>query len=159
MATRPKKAHMQRAIELALEGVRTDRGGPFGALVVQAGVIVGEGSNSVTSSNDPTAHAEIVAIRAACQKLGTFSLAGATLYASCEPCPMCLAAIHWARIEQVFFACDRHDAARAGFDDAALYEEFERPPPVRKLALTAWMRDEGLEAFRAWLAKADRKPY
>ena len=150
---------MQRAIELALDGVRTGRGGPFGALVVQGGVIVGEGSNLVTSSNDPTAHAEIIAIRAACQQLGTFSLAGATLYTSCEPCPMCLAAIHWARIEQVFHSCDRQDAARAGFDDAALYEEFEHPPSARKLALTAYLRDEGLEAFRVWLAKPDRKPY
>lgn len=150
---------MQRAIELALQGVRLGQGGPFGALVVLDGEVVGEGSNLVTSTNDPTAHAEVVAIRAACARLQTFSLERATLYASCEPCPMCLAALHWARIERVYFACNRSDAARAGFDDALLYEEFERPASARKLAAAEFLREEGLEAFRAWLAKEDRRPY
>ena len=114
---------MRRAIELAVEGMRANQGGPFGAVVVRDGVIVGEGFNRVLGTNDPTAHAEIQAIRAASSKLGTFELRGCELYTSCEPCPMCLAAAYWARVERVHYACERSDAARAGFDDSFLYDE------------------------------------
>jgi tRNA(Arg) A34 adenosine deaminase TadA len=150
---------MQRAIDLALEGVRKNEGGPFGAVITREGEILASGANRVTSANDPTAHAEIVAIRAACAKLGSFRLDGCELFASCEPCPMCLAAAHWARMSRVHYACTRDDAARAGFDDARLYEELARPRAERKLPLEPLMRDEGLATFRAWLDKADRKPY
>lgn len=150
---------MQEAIRLALAGVEAGRGGPFGALVVKDGQIVASGCNQVTSLNDPTAHAEIVAIRAACQSLGTFSLAGCELYATCEPCPMCLAAAYWARVERVIYACDRADAARAGFDDAHFYEELERPIPERKLALVQLGRTDALAVFQAWLDKPDRVKY
>jgi guanine deaminase len=155
----PDPKLMRRAIELALDGVAAGRGGPFGAVVAKDGEIVGAGSNEVLLSNDPTAHAEIVAIRAACARLGTFSLEGCELYSSCEPCPMCLTAAYWARIERVVHACGRSDAARAGFDDAFLYAELEQAPAQRKLALVPLLRDEGLRAFEAWLAKPDRLPY
>ncbi|MBL8860588.1 MAG: nucleoside deaminase [Planctomycetes bacterium] len=151
--------HMRAAARLALRGVKSNQGGPFGAVIVRGDVVVGRGFNRVLGTHDPTAHAEIVAIRQACRKLGTFSLAGCTLYASSEPCPMCLAAIHWARIERVWFACDRQDAARAGFDDAFLYEEFERAPRDRRLPVAQVFREEGLAAFQAWLAKPDRVTY
>lgn len=150
---------MQQAIDLALEGVRTDQGGPFGAVIVRDGVVVAAGCNRVTSTNDPTAHAEIVAIRAACAKLSSYELAGCELFTSCEPCPMCLAAIHWARIARVHYACNRDDAARAGFDDALLYAEMKRPGALGRVTLEPWMREEGLAAFRAWLEKSNRKPY
>lgn len=149
---------MQRAIDLAAASARGG-GGPFGALVVRGGEVVASGTNQVTSANDPTAHAEIVAIRAACAKLGTFSLAGCEVYASCEPCPMCLAALYWARVDRVVHACTRTDAARAGFDDQFLYDELERPPARRKLALIPFLRDEGLAAFEAWIANAGRVHY
>jgi len=150
---------MQQAIDLAVEGVRAGYGGPFGALIVRDGAVIAGGCNRVTSTNDPTAHAEVVAIREACTKLATYELQGCELFASCEPCPMCFAAIHWARISRVYFACDRHDAARAGFDDAFLYEELARPPTERRIALEPLMREQGLAAFRAWLEKSDRLPY
>jgi tRNA(Arg) A34 adenosine deaminase TadA len=150
---------MQRAIDLALEGVRTNEGGPFGAVLVREGRVVGAGCNRVTSTNDPTAHAEIVAIRAACASLATFALADCELFATCEPCPMCWAAIHWARIPRVYFACRRDDAATAGFDDAALYAELLHPQAAPRVAFTPLMRDQGLAVFRAWLDKADRKAY
>jgi guanine deaminase len=150
---------MQRAIALAIEGVRENRGGPFGAVVVKDGVSVAEGANQVTSALDPTAHAEIVAIRAACAKLATFSLAGSEVYASTEPCPMCLAALYWARVDRVYYATTRADAARAGFDDEFLYAELERPPAERRLALVPLLREEGLAAFEAWIAMPDRTPY
>lgn len=159
MSSRPKKTLMQEAIRLALAGVEAGRGGPFGALIVKDGQIVASGTNQVTSLNDPTAHAEIVAIRAACQSLGTFSLAGCELYATCEPCPMCLAAAYWARVERVIYACDRADAARAGFDDALFYEELERPIAERKLALVQLGRTDALAVFQAWLDKPDRIKY
>jgi tRNA(Arg) A34 adenosine deaminase TadA len=150
---------MQEAIRLALEGVQAGRGGPFGALVVKDGEIVARGCNEVTSTNDPTAHAEIVAIRAACKQLGTFSLAGCELYATCEPCPMCLAAAYWARVERIVYACDRSDAARAGFDDAHFYEELGRAVPERKLALVQLGRTEALAVFQAWLDNPERVRY
>ncbi|MBI5363921.1 MAG: nucleoside deaminase [Planctomycetes bacterium] len=150
---------MQQAIELALEGVRGNQGGPFGALVVKDGVVVGRGVNRVTSTLDPTAHAEVVAIREACQASKSFTLAGCELYTTCEPCPMCLAAAYWARVERVVYACDRADAARAGFDDDVFYHEFEKPPAERKLALVQLARSEALAVFQAWLDKPDRVPY
>jgi len=150
---------MRQATRLAERGVATNQGGPFGALIVRDGAVVGRGFNRVIGTNDPTAHAEVVAIRQACRKLRTFSLAGCEIYASCEPCPMCLAAIHWARLDRVWYACDRHDAARAGFDDAFLYDEFERAPTDRRLPVVQAFRDEGLTAFETWLAKGDRQPY
>ena len=125
---------MRRAIELAQTGINMGAGGPFGAVIVNgAGEIVGEGYNQVTSTNDPTAHAEVVAIRNACAKLESFQLDGCTLYASCEPCPMCLGAIYWARPRQIFFACTHADAANVGFDDSFIYEEIERPIETRKI--------------------------
>lgn len=150
---------MRQAIAIARDGVVTNLGGPFGALVARGGEVIATGANQVTSANDPTAHAEIVAIRAACARLATFSLEGCEVYASCEPCPMCLAALYWARVERVFYACDRSDAARAGFDDAFLYEELQRGTGERKLALVPCLRDEGLAAFEAWSAKPDRRQY
>ena len=150
---------MRRAIELALEGVRTNQGGPFGAVIVKAGEIVGEGFNRVLGSHDPTAHAEITAIRAACAKLGTFVLAGCELYTSCEPCPMCLSAAYWAHVDRVHYACERSDAARAGFDDSMLYDEVAKAPGQRKLPLVQSMRDEALVTFQTWLDKPDRISY
>lgn len=150
---------MQQAVKLALEGVRAGEGGPFAALVVRDGKVVASGVNQVTSRNDPTAHAEIVAIRAACAAMQSFSLAGCELYTTCEPCPMCLAAAYWARVDRIVYACDRADAARAGFDDALFYDELEKPIAERKLALVQLARDEALPVFQAWLDKADRKPY
>jgi tRNA(Arg) A34 adenosine deaminase TadA len=152
-------ARMREAIALALEGVRSGAGGPFGALVVRDGRVLGRGCNRVTSANDPTAHAEIVALRAACAAAGSFALPGAELYTSCEPCPMCLGAIWWARIACVFYAGTRADAAAAGFDDAALYEEVARPLPARTLPLLPLLRDEARAAFVAWGGKADRVRY
>ena len=150
---------MQQAVKLALEGVRAGEGGPFAALIVRDGKVVASGCNQVTSRNDPTAHAEIVAIRAACAAMQSFSLAGCELYTTCEPCPMCLAAAYWARVDRVVYACDRADAARAGFDDALFYEELEKPIAERKLALVQLAREDALPVFQAWLDKSDRRPY
>ncbi len=150
---------MRRAIALAIEGVRTNQGGPFGAVVVKDGVIVGEGFNRVLGTNDPTAHAEVTAIRAACAKLGNFELRDCDLYTSCEPCPMCLAAAYWARLARVYFACDRADAARAGFDDSMLYDEIRKAPAERMLPLVQTLRDEALATFQAWIDKPDRTGY
>ncbi len=152
-------ARMREAIALALEGVRSGAGGPFGALVVRDGGVLGRGCNRVTSANDPTAHAEIVAIRQACAAAGSFALGGSELYTSCEPCPMCLGAIWWARIARVFHAGTRADAAAAGFDDAALYEEVARPLAARALPLLPLLREEAQAAFAAWMGKADRVRY
>ena len=160
--TRPDKvsaAHMARAIEIALEGVRSNQGGPFGAVVVKGGTIIGEGCNSVLATNDPTAHAEIVAIRAASAHLGSFQLRGCELWTTCEPCPMCLAAAYWARIDKVHYACASADAARAGFDDRVVYEELARAHGERTLPMAQIMRDEALGTFQAWLDKADRIAY
>jgi len=152
-------ALMRQAIALALDAVRSGAGGPFGALVVRDGRVLGRGSNRVTSANDPTAHAEVVAIREACAATASFSLQGAELYTSCEPCPMCLGAIWWARLARVHFAGTRADAAAAGFDDAALYDEVARPLAARTLPLLPLLRDEAQAAFAAWRAKADRVRY
>jgi len=150
---------LRRAIRLSITGMQSGAGGPFGAVVVKDGRVVGEGFNRVTSTNDPTAHAEIVAIRAACRRLDTFSLAGCDLYASCEPCPMCLAAIYWARIERLFYAATRVDAARAGFDDAHIHDELARPPAARQIAAANDLRPEALVAFEGWLKLEDRLEY
>ena len=150
---------MRRAIELAQTGVDRNAGGPFGAVVVKNGEIVGEGCNRVTSTNDPTAHAEVVAIRNACQKLGSFQLDGCTIYTSCEPCPMCLGAIYWARPARVFYACTREDAARVVFDDQFIYEEIEKNFEDRQMKLVNLMRDEGLRVFKNWTDKADKIEY
>ena len=159
MTTPPDAAHMRRAIQVALRGVRKNEGGPFGAVIVRGDEVVSEGSNQVVGRNDPTAHAEIVAMRRACKRLATFRLSGCDLYTTCEPCPMCLFAAYWARLDRVFYACERADAARAGFDDAFLYDELERDPTARKLPLLPFLRDEALVTFQAWLAKPDRTPY
>jgi guanine deaminase len=150
---------MARAIELAIENARSGRGGPFAAIVVKDGRIMGEGTNCVTASNDPTAHAEVVAIRAACSAIGTFQLEGCDLYTTCEPCPMCLGAIYWARPARVYFAATAADAAEAGFDDAFIYEQLALPLAERKIPFLEMMREESLECFRAWTEKANRIEY
>ena len=150
---------MAEAIRLSLEKMRQGQGGPFGAVIVKEGEIIARGSNLVTSTNDPTAHAEIVAIREACRRLGTFTLAGCELFTSCEPCPMCLGAIYWARMERVFYAATRHDAAEAGFDDEFLYREMAAAPAGRKLPLEPLLREPARAAFAEWMAKADKIRY
>ena len=150
---------MREAIRLADEGMRGGRGGPFGCVVVRHGEIVGRGSNRVTSANDPTAHAEITAIREACAKLQTFQLADCELYTSCEPCPMCLAAIYWARIPTVFYGNTRQDAAAIGFDDDFIYQQVPLPPAQRAIAMTPLLHDEARATFRAWAAKTDKVRY
>ncbi|HJW09136.1 MAG TPA: nucleoside deaminase [Holophagaceae bacterium] len=150
---------MGRAIALSKAHMEAGDGGPFGAVIVKDGVIVGEGWNRVTSSHDPTAHAEVVAIRAACQRLATFELRGCEIFTSCEPCPMCLAAVYWARLDRIWYANDRADAAAIQFDDAWLYREVALPLGVRSLPATQLMREEALAVFRAWEQKADKVPY
>jgi guanine deaminase len=152
-------AFMSRAVELAIENVRSGNGGPFGAVVVKDGKIIADGANSVTSTNDPTAHAEIVAIRKACEKLGLFELRDCEIYTSCEPCPMCLGAIYWARPARVYFGCTAADAAKAGFDDSLIYQEIPQPHSERKIPMLPLMRDEALEAFRAWERQPSKLPY
>jgi guanine deaminase len=149
---------MQRAIALALENVRAG-GGPFGAIVVKDGKVLGEAANRVTSTNDPTAHAEMMAIREACKKLGNFHLRGCEMYSSCEPCPMCLGAIYWARLDRVYFASTAADAAKAGFDDSFIYQEIQKPDAQRKIPMIQLMREESLAAFRAWEQKPDKISY
>lgn len=155
----PDRKFMRRAIELAQKGVDSNDGGPFGSVVVKDGQIIGEGWNQVTSANDPTAHAEIVAIRDACRNLGSFQLDGCIVYTSCEPCPMCLGAIYWARPAGIFYAGTREDAAAVGFDDGMIYEEIEKPPEERRLEMVSLMRDEALEVFESWAEKPDKTEY
>lgn len=157
--TEQDEQFMRRAIALAQEGIDAGAGGPFGAVVVLDGEIVGEGFNQVTSTNDPTAHAEIVAIRNACQKLDSFQLDGCVLYTSCEPCPMCLGAIYWARPTRVFYAATREDAAQVGFDDQFIYEEIEKNLEHRQMKLINLLRDEGLTVFENWENKLDKTKY
>ena len=149
---------MARAIELSIQNVHAG-GGPFGAVIVRKGAIVAEGTNRVTATNDPTAHAEIVAIRAACRKLRTFDLKDCEIFASCEPCPMCLGAIYWARLARVYFAALASDASSAGFDDSFIYREMGQAHADRKIPMIPMMREQALEGFRAWAAKPDRVPY
>jgi guanine deaminase len=150
---------MQEAIRLAMEGVASGRGGPFGAVVVKEGRIVGSGCNEVTSKNDPTAHAEIVAIREAAKSLGAFHLTGCELYTTCQPCPMCLAAIYWARIDRYYFGCTAEDAAAIEFADALIHHELGLAPEKRTIPAIPLMRSESLAAFEAWKAKVDRVGY
>ena len=159
MSATPNPEFLRRAIALATENVLTARGGPFGAVIVRDGKIVGEGANSVTATNDATAHAEVVAIRAACTALATFTLAGCELYTSCEPCPMCLSASHWARLDRVYYASSAEDAAKAGFDDAFLYAEFRKPQSERTMPETQLLRDEAWTSFAAWLASPSKIEY
>jgi guanine deaminase len=141
---------MERAIVLSLENVRLGLGGPFAALVVRDGSILAAGTNQVTSAQDPTAHAEIVAVRAACQALRNFQLNGCELYTTCEPCPMCMGAIYWARLSKVYYASTREDAAQIGFDDSFIYDQLVLPLNARKIAMIPLMREQALEAFREW---------
>jgi guanine deaminase len=150
---------MNRAIDLAVENVRSGRGGPFASVIVKHGEIVGEGTNLVTSTNDPTAHAEVVAIRAACASLGTFQLDGCDLYTTCEPCPMCMGAIYWARPARVFYGATAVDAADAGFSDAFIYEQINVPHARRQIPFVPLMREASLACFEAWRAKTDRVDY
>lgn len=150
---------MSRAIALSLENVQQGKGGPFGAVVVKEGQIIGEGANCVTATNDPTAHAEIVAIREACRKLKSFELPDCEIYTSCEPCPMCLGAIYWARPARVYFANSAEEAAKAGFDDAFIYEEIKRPFGERKIPMIRMAQDGALAAFRAWQQQENKIRY
>jgi len=150
---------MREAIALSLEKMEAGEGGPFGALIVKDGNVIGQGWNRVTSANDPTAHAEIMAIRDACAKFGTFDLSDCEIYASCEPCPMCLSAIYWARLDKLYYAATRADAAAAGFGDEFLYGEMSKTWNERKLAAEQLMQDKARKAFEAWNAKPDRINY
>ena len=153
------KKFMREAIRLSIETMRRGKGGPFGAVVVKRNRIVGRGCNQVTSSNDPTAHAEIVAIRDACKRLKTFQLEDCDLYTSCEPCPMCLSAMYWARLRSVFYGNTRKDAARIAFDDDFIYREVALPIRKRKLVMKQLLREEALEAFVEWESKEDKALY
>ncbi|MBK9796416.1 MAG: nucleoside deaminase [Holophagaceae bacterium] len=150
---------MRRAIELSRIHMEAGEGGPFGAIVVKDGLIIGEGWNRVTSTCDPTAHGEVVAIREACARLGTFSLKGCEIYTSCEPCPMCLAAIYWARLDRIWYANNQADAAAIQFDDQWLYREVAMPIQERSLPTVQLLREEALAVFRAWEAKPDKVRY
>jgi guanine deaminase len=150
---------MARAIQLSIENVRSGRGGPFGTVIVQGGGIIAEGVNQVTLTNDPTAHAEMLAIRQACQKLGLFELKDCELYTSCEPCPMCLGAIYWVRLARVYFGSFAADASKNGFDDSFIYGEMTQPLARRKIPMTQMMRREALAAFHAWQEKPDKTRY
>lgn len=157
-----KKDHnyfLKRAIELAEEGMDKGQGGPFGAVIVKDGEIIAEANNKVTSHKDPTAHAEVVAIRKACEKLQDFQLKDCILYTSCEPCPMCLGAIYWARPKQVFYALNRQDAAKIGFDDQFVYDEIALDMEERKIPFVNMMREEGLPVFEKWDRKENRIDY
>ena len=153
------EAFMHEALALAAENVRAGQGGPFAALVVRDGEVIARSTNRVTTQNDPTAHAEVEAIRAACAKLGDFQLHGCALYTSCEPCPMCMGAIYWSRLERVVYAGTREDAAAAGFDDAFIYDELTRPPEARRIPMTTLLREEGRRPFEAWAQAEERVDY
>ncbi|MCB9877364.1 MAG: nucleoside deaminase [Planctomycetes bacterium] len=150
---------MRSAITLAEVGLFRGDGGPFGCIITRGERVVGSGTNQVTSTNDPTAHAEVVAIRSACQTLGTFALHGCVLYSTCEPCPMCFAAAHWARVEAIWFGSSRDDAAAIGFDDALLYQQIALPNTERALPMHQILRDEAQRPFAAWQAMPDKTPY
>jgi guanine deaminase len=150
---------MARAIQLSLDNVLSGQGGPFGAVIVKDGRIVAEGVNHVTATHDPTAHAEMAAIRRACAKLGVFELKECELYTSCEPCPMCLGAIYWARLARVYYGNLAADASQIGFDDSFIYHEFAQSPSVRAIPMVQMMREQALAAFRAWQEKPNKIPY
>ena len=153
-----KNKFMLRAIELSISSAE-DTGGPFGCVIVKDDKIIAEGSNKVTFSNDPTAHAEIVAIREACKKLSTFNLSGCDLYASCEPCPMCLSAIYWSHVDNIFYANTREDAKKINFDDSLIYSEISKKNEDRKIPIKQMLRDEALKAFEIWNKKTDKIEY
>jgi tRNA(Arg) A34 adenosine deaminase TadA len=155
----PNPEFLRRAIELATENVVRGRGGPFAALIVRDGQVVAEAANSVTATNDPTAHGEVNAIRAAARALGTFTLAGCELYTSCQPCPMCLAAAYWSRIQAIYYGASAADAARAGFGDAFLYDEFRKDEAGRSLPSAQLLGDEAWASFAAWMASTDKVEY
>ncbi|HEY3971791.1 MAG TPA: nucleoside deaminase [Candidatus Sulfotelmatobacter sp.] len=159
LAHRMDNPFMARAIQLSIDNVVSVRGGPFGAVIVKNGSVVAEGANRVTTTNDPTAHAEIVAIREACAKVGGFELRDCEIYTSCEPCPMCLGAIYWARIARVYFGNLAADASRIGFDDSFIYAELAQPLPQRSIPMIQMMREQALAAFRAWQERLDKIPY
>lgn len=150
---------MQAAIELARQGMNAGQGGPFGCVIVKDDVIIGKGCNGVTSTNDPTAHAEVVAIRDACSHLKSHQLTGCVLYTSCEPCPMCMGAIYWARPDKVFFGGTRFDAAYAGFDDSFIYEELSVPMANRKIPIASIGREDAVKLFEEWMSKPDKVRY
>jgi guanine deaminase len=154
-----ENSFMARAIQLSLDNVASGQGGPFGAVIVKDGSIIAEGANRVTTINDPTAHAEVVAIREACAKLSVFALKDCEIYTSCEPCPMCLGAIYWAHLSRVYFGNLAADASEIGFDDSFIYHEFAQPFGARSIPMKQMMRDEALAAFRAWKEKANKIPY
>lgn len=154
-----QESFMARAIQLSIDNVRQGNGGPFGAVIVRNGSIVAEGVNCVTATNDATAHAEIVAIRKACSLLRSFSLRNCEIYASCEPCPMCLGAIYWAHVSRIYFANAAADASKIGFDDSFIYREFAQPVSERKISMMQMMREQALAAFRAWQEKPDKILY
>jgi guanine deaminase len=158
MGHRPED-FMRHAIDLAVENVRTGTGGPFGAVVVKAGNVVATGVNLVTSTNDPTSHAEVVAIRAACRTLSSFQLRDCEIYTNCEPCPMCLGAIYWARLARFYYACSRENAAAIFFDDQFIYDELPLAPEERSIPGARLLSAEGLAAFEVWTASARRTPY
>jgi tRNA(Arg) A34 adenosine deaminase TadA len=153
-----KNKFMTRAIELSIESVNTG-GGPFGSVIVKDEKIIAEGFNKVTSTNDPTAHGEIVAIRKACKSLNNFNLSGCELYSTCEPCPMCLSAIYWAHIDKVYYANTRDDAKKIDFDDSLIYSELLKNVKIRKIPMAQMMREEALKAFELWDKKVDKVKY
>jgi guanine deaminase len=157
--TDSQNAFMRQAIDLANKGMQAGNGGPFGCVIVKDGEIVGRGSNMVLKTKDPTAHAEVVAIREACRNLNNFQLDGCEIYTSCEPCPMCLGAIFWARPAKVYFACTKEDAADAGFDDHFIYQEIELTPAQRQIPMVSFLREESLKAFDSWKNKGDKTLY
>ncbi|PVW15894.1 nucleoside deaminase [Marixanthomonas spongiae] len=157
--TEEDKKFMQRAIALAELGMDANAGGPFGAVVVKNGEIIAEGHNNVTSTNDPTAHAEVVAIRRACEKLNSFQLTDCVVYTSCEPCPMCLGAIYWARPKKVFYGCNREDAAEINFDDQFIYDEIDKEVDNRSIDFVRILRDEAVTVFNKWADKHDKTAY
>lgn len=159
MPYEPNPEFLRRAIELARQNVLAGTGGPFAALIVRDGQIIAEAANSVTTTNDPTAHGEVNAIRKACAVLGTFSLAGCEIYSSCEPCPMCLAAIYWARLGAIYYGSNQQDAAKAGFDDAFLYEELRRSSDNRSIPSVQLLQSEAWEAFATWIAVPTKVDY
>ncbi len=159
MANEPNPEYLRRAIELARQNVLAGTGGPFAALIVRDGEVIAEAANSVTSTNDPTAQGEVNAIRKACATLGTFSLEGCEIDSSCEPCPMCLAAIYWARLGALYYGCSQLDAAKAGFDDAFLYEEFRKIAAERDIPAVQLLPEEAWEAFATWIAVPDKIDY
>lgn len=154
-----KMDFMREAIRLSREGMDLGQGGPFGCVIVKDGIIIGKGRNEVTSTNDPTAHAEVVAIRNACQHLQDFQLTGCEIYTSCEPCPMCLGAVYWARPDKVYFGCSREDAANIDFDDHFIYDEINKAVEERSIEMEQILRDEALKVFQDWDSKTDKVKY